>query len=84
MLPTDPLSRLVLLHCNFSGSMARHGGFPKCISPKIEPATQATGAGPWAGTQPHGNPNGEKEGWPFLVVNSTSRWTASGEMGRIK
>lgn len=81
MLPTDPLSRLVLLHGNFSGSMARHGGFPKCISPKVKPATQATGAGPWAGTQTHRNPNGGKR---RIAVNSTSSWSASGEMGRIK
>lgn len=42
---------------------------------------QAIGAGPWAGTQTHGNPNGGKR---RVAVNSTSSWSASGEMGRIK
>ena len=36
------------------------GGFPECIIPKVKPHTEAPGAGLWAGSRTHGNPDSGK------------------------
>lgn len=64
MLPTAPFPALspssTVTSLGPQPGKEHIGGFPECSIPKVKPHTEASGAGPWAGSRTHGNPESGK------------------------